>query len=681
MRADIITKLTANLPRSRPFASILFGVTTALVLAAGFIVYQPGLSGAFDFDDFPNIVSNQHLQMSALTLHQLLAAAFSSHAGPLYRPIAMASFALNRYFTGLDPYWFKLTNVLIHLGCGALMIVFSRLLLSSYRGRRAPWLSAARVQWVALLVAAAWIVHPLNLTAVLYVVQRMVSLASLFMLGAMCLYVLGRQRQLAGRSGWALIWLGTPLVAALGLFTKEIGVLVPLYLVVVEGVVFRFRNARGTLDRPIAAYFLFGLAIPVALAIGWEAWHLSGVIHSFDGRPFTLTERLMSEARVMMLCVKWTLIPNIKALSLYHDDFAVSTGLLTPPMTLISLIGMAALFAAAWLLRRRAPLATLGILWFFAGHALESTIIPLELIHEHRNYLADYGILLAVISLLLLPRAPAYKLLRLGGAVGLVFAGLLAGVTYTRASQWGNNVTQAYYEAAHHPASPRATYAYGSVLADLVMRGNTQYADEAYKALEQARQVSPDNVMPDAALIIMTASLHRPIRPEWVADAAHRLHDYKPTPEAVDSLARLEECEQQDCKLSKAQMMHLFDAALSNPHISRHGQRYADTLTIKINYMTHQRAPLARLIDMMRRVVAAQPETPQYRINLANALIVAGDIEGAEGQIQALRKLNTIGELDRAINDLKDQIAKRQAAPPKAQHKANAAPPAPRSRG
>lgn len=669
-----------SFPGSNSYLVLMLSVAIALALTAGFAVYSPGLSGPFLFDDFPNIVNNEHLRMSALTFDQLLSAAFSSKAGPLYRPIAMATFALNRYLAGLDPYWFKFTNLMIHLACGALVIALSRLLLSSYREQRALWLSAARVRWIALLLAAAWIVSPLNLTAVLYVVQRMVSLASFFMLASICFYVVGRRRQLAGRSGWVLIWIGAPVMAFFGLFSKEIAALIPLYLVAIEAVIFRFRGARTRYDLPVTIFFTLGLAIPFLFGLGWLLFHLHGFLGSYHGRHFTIIERLLTEARVLMLDIKWTLIPNVRDLSLYHDDIATSTGLLTPATTLLSLLGVAALLVVAWLTRRRAPLITLGIVWFFAGHALESTILPLELIHEHRNYLPDYGLLLAPFSLLLLPRLTD-KLLKVGGTVGLIFAALLASVTYNRASQWSSRLTQAYYEAKHHPNSPRATYSYAALEADLAMRGKLESPDKAFSDLEVSRTKSK-NVMSNVALIMLASKLKQPIKDIWITDTARKLSTTKISAEDIDALDKLVRCTYSTCKLPVAQVRSVFYAAFSNPRVSKHSYNYANILTIFINYLTHQNAKLKEIIYLMYQVVTAQPQIPQYRINLANALLANGDVKNARIQITELRKMNTIGQLDEAISNLEALAAKKKQTAERKRKKetSEAKPPAPQTR-
>src|SRR5688572_8893172 len=94
----------------------------AALLAAVALIYWPGLGGGFVFDDYPNIVDNVQLHVSGTSWHEWIAAMFSSTAGAVQRPLAMLTFALNHYFTGLDPRAMKLTNIAIHVLNTALVL-------------------------------------------------------------------------------------------------------------------------------------------------------------------------------------------------------------------------------------------------------------------------------------------------------------------------------------------------------------------------------------------------------------------------------------------------------------------------------------------------------------------------------------------------------------------------------
>ena len=184
------------------------------------IIYIPGLSGDYMFDDMPNLLHNAQLNIASLDTDSLQGAVFSSSSGTLRRPVSMLSFTLNRHFFGIAPYSHKVVNLVIHILTGIGLYLLSRLVIRSYRQFRNPTLSDTALKWLPLIVAGLWLVHPLNLTPLLYIVQRMTSLAALFTVLGLCLYMAGRMRLLAGKSGMPLILTGLLLFGVLAIFSK-----------------------------------------------------------------------------------------------------------------------------------------------------------------------------------------------------------------------------------------------------------------------------------------------------------------------------------------------------------------------------------------------------------------------------------------------------------------------------
>ena len=112
----------------------------------------------------------------------------SGDSGPSGRPVAQLSFALNHYFSGLDPFAFKLTNLAIHLANGVLIFILALRLLASLRVST----EQRRALIAAGLLATAWLLHPIQLLPVLHVVQRMTSLSAFFLLMALLCHMRGR---------------------------------------------------------------------------------------------------------------------------------------------------------------------------------------------------------------------------------------------------------------------------------------------------------------------------------------------------------------------------------------------------------------------------------------------------------------------------------------------------------
>jgi tetratricopeptide (TPR) repeat protein len=162
-------------------------------------------------------------------------------------------------------------------------------------------------------------------------------------------------------------------------------------------------------------------------------------------------------------------VPTPSRLTLFHDDYVASRGLLDPVTTLPALLAIAALVGAACWLRARAPVLTFAIAWYFAGHLLESTFLPLELYFEHRNYLPLLGP--AVAAAYYGQRAVQRLTTRHAKLlVPALFATLALGVTaltWAEATIWGRPQALALTWAAEHPTSLRARANFAGILKEL----------------------------------------------------------------------------------------------------------------------------------------------------------------------------------------------------------------------
>ncbi|SFN54546.1 hypothetical protein SAMN05216289_12963, partial [Dokdonella immobilis] len=151
--------------------------------AATSLVYWKGLQGGFVYDDYSFIFGNPGIKVSSNSLSNWFAAAMSfpsgSHQG---RWLGMLSFAANHYFTGMDPYAFKLTNLAIHLLNGLLVFLALRALFDFHQLQKPafPRRAVFNSGLAAASLAALWLVLPINLTAVLYISQRLESLSNTF---------------------------------------------------------------------------------------------------------------------------------------------------------------------------------------------------------------------------------------------------------------------------------------------------------------------------------------------------------------------------------------------------------------------------------------------------------------------------------------------------------------------
>ncbi|WP_407276469.1 tetratricopeptide repeat protein [Halothiobacillus sp. DCM-1] len=637
----------------------------ALLLLVTLAMYAPGLSGGFVFDDFGNLVDNP--AFAQIVSHQSFwQAIWSSGSGPTDRPISMFSFALQAWFTGLAPWPLKLVNVLIHLGNGMLIFLLGRAVLRQVMidqvsaNQAARWLVTPET--LALLVAGAWLLAPMQLTAVLYVVQRMESLSALFVLAGLLAYWHGRQRQRAGRSGgwrWVLGGLlGGTLLATLA---KETGVMLPVYAFLLEVLVLRGRGATGS-ERGLVPLFLLVLALPGGLGLlATLPAALDG--RAFAGRPFDLAERLWTEGRVLFDYLHWLIAPAPNDLSLYHDDVAVSTGWLAPWTTLAGGLGIGALIVAAVALRQRAPLFALGVLWFFAGHALVSTYLPLELVYEHRNYLPSFGVFLALFGLMLAwspaeaERARVMRTLMLSAALALI--ALYAGITALRAQVWGNPFRLAYFEATTHPDSPRANYDLARLMMITAPGVSSPSFGMGVQLMDKASQLPGASIQADQALIFMSAKNGLPIHPAWWADIRQKLDHQPPSAEDVSALYSLVQCG--------------FNGVCHYPPeaVQALGQtlrlavaRYPDNdglITLLANYEANITHDFPVAYRLMQQAVTLDPRHFAYWNNLVTMQIAAGLLDMAATGIERMTEFNPKGTHDAEIAAARAALAKKQA--------------------
>ena len=635
-----------------------------LACAAVVIAYLPGLSGDFALDDYTNVKDNPAIAIQDLSWDSLSHAAFSFQAGPAMRPLSMVSFALNAYFTGTgDAEAFKTTNLVIHIINGLLVVWLLLQLLGVCRERFGPQLPPERIQWLAVLIAALWLLHPLNVMPVLYVVQRETALSTLFMLLGLNAYAWVRsQRLYSARAAW-LLWITVPASTLAAVLCKESGALLPVYALAVEVFVFRFRKADGGFDRGIALFYSLFLLLPGVAGLCWVLFAHNGNMLNYAGRNFGLGERLMTEARVVWLYIRWTLWPDPRALGLYHDDIGVSHSLFQPVTTLFSMVGIAGLIACSFVLRRRLPLVALGIAWFLGGQLMESTIFPLELAYEHRCYLPDLGLILAVATLLF-PLQGTARLPAVRYAMLAVALGLCSTVTWIRAHDWRDNLSFAKSEAQHHPESAYATYMLGQTYANLALMTDRNQYDNAVTSLKAASAVENSTIIPDVSLVLVEAQLKDSVEAGILPRIAYKLGSRKISASDIQGLSALGECvDNRNCTVPDRDMQTIFDSALANPHLPGMHDTHANILVIYANYLsTNDRAQLPHARELMGQAAALVPTEPQYQMNLVTTDINMQDRALAEIDLEKLRKLNYLGHLDTQIAKYENEIAKLPAA-------------------
>ncbi|MFV0278632.1 MAG: hypothetical protein ACK5HY_15820 [Parahaliea sp.] len=472
------------------------------MLLATVLSYVPGLPGSLLFDDLPALTANPLVQIEGGVADHWRAAALSSDSGPLHRPLAMLSFAANHALSGsFDPTALKLTNVAIHLAIGVLVFLLA-LELRVFHARHSTGARAGS-EAIALLAAALWLLHPLQVSSVLYVVQRMAQLSTLFVVLGLWYFTRQRARWAAQRPApgdvvATVLWLG--LILVLAMYSKENGLLLPWLMAVVEVAIFR-GYWDGERRRWLEHLGWLALLSPLALIALLLVVEPGTLIGGYSHRPFTLEERLLTQLRLLWQYLGWLLLPDIGSMGFQHDDIPWSRGWLTPWTTLTSGLAWLIVLLLSFVLRARFPFLLLAVLFYLVGHSMESGLIALEMVYEHRNYLPSVGlfILLATLIAAVAERVKGLSFGVLGAALSLLLAVLLG----LRALVWSDELLLAKTNLQHHPQSARSNYFYALRLLehyeDTVVSDGTGDMEPLLAArhyYERMHQEDPQNLGP-----------------------------------------------------------------------------------------------------------------------------------------------------------------------------------------
>lgn len=458
--------MAVNLPRAELLAGLL--LWTALLGAAW--VYWPGLDGPSLLDDGVNLRGLESLQESSDYIIDVIR---GNASGPLGRPVSMLSFAVTHLTTEGTIRDHKYHNLLIHLSSGCLVMWLAWLVFRT-QGYARSAVGAAAVGWL-------WLFSPLFVSTVLYPVQRMAQLSCLFTLAGLLVYQKGRLRQMEAGKGWLVMgWI--PLLLLLAIFSKENGIILLPLLLVTEVYINRFR-ATNERDSHWLKRIHFRGILPLCLA-GTVLAYFYYASGGYVVRDFSMGQRLLTESRVLWDYIGQLLLPNIRLMGIFHDDFEVSTSLWTPLTTRYALASWVLLlgFCMIALKRHSLKLAAFGVMFYLVSHGVESSFIPLEIYFEHRSYLGSVGLYILLVALAIQP----WKTFWPGGVFAKIILSILVCwlplQTTALATVWSNSRSLDLFTLNGHPDSVRAN----SQLAVLyAQEGSFQQAANYSKTMHQ----------------------------------------------------------------------------------------------------------------------------------------------------------------------------------------------------
>jgi len=530
-------------------------ITTAifLLLAITLIAYWPGLSGGFQLDDTVNLTQLRKYPEAPL-LQRLLAIVLSGPVHPVGRPLSILSFFLNdiSWPTSARPILY--TNLLLHLLNGMLFFSSARLLCGF-------WMKRRKREIIALLASGLWLLHPYNISTVLYPVQRMTELSACFVLIGLTCYLYGRRQLLHNpRLGYSLMTAGVGLGTILGILAKENAALTPLLLLITEWLLIQPRLPAPR-HRVWKFWKIMFLVLPSSILLLWLWLYVPVFQHSYGIRNFTMAERLMTEPRILFSYLYHLLLPHRTGTGLFHDDFTISNSLLQPLSTVFSITGLALISLLAWLIRRRWVWLSFGWFWFITGHMLEAGPIGLELYFEHRNYLPATGLLLGVAGSIFYLRQNLQLVVSVGSAALLL---LLVFSLWQATTLWGQPVARDLVQSREHPHSQRAR---ATVLSSYLRLGDKSLT---LKTIDQAASDFPDSANNQLLRIHIRCLLAEPVNKSLAHEVLHNLANVKPDSALTPTLRLLYPLAQQSrCQGLRAQdILRMAWTIADNPAIA-----------------------------------------------------------------------------------------------------------------
>jgi tetratricopeptide (TPR) repeat protein len=483
--------ITRLLYRVFPFAAIVL---------LGALAYSNTLGFSFRFDDINNIQENTIIKDLGYFLSPSSAADVPLYERFRSRYVGYLSFALNYRLHGLDVRGYHIVNIAIHLINALLVYLLVMLTFRTPRMQDSALRESAG--GIALLSALLFLCHPVQTQAVTYIVQRLASMAAMFYLVSLVFYVGSRLTD--RRWGRIFMYAASIVSAAVAMKTKQIAFTLPVMIALYEYVFFEGRAAGRFLR--LAPLFMTMLIVPISLiGAGGSIGEIVGEVDEATRAQETpRLEYLMTEFRVIVTYMRLILFPINQNLDY---DYPMSHSF-TEPRVIVSFVLIASVLGlVVYLLtisrsgggRPAARLAAFGILWFFLALSVESSLIPLQAIFEHRVYLPSVGLAVAASAGAFVVRGRLE-----GGRAGGVMSALmvlvvlvLATATYVRNGVWSSELSLWSDVAAKSPMKARAHnnlglayYNEGNVAAgidDLVeaVRLNPNYA-EAHNNLGNA---------------------------------------------------------------------------------------------------------------------------------------------------------------------------------------------------
>ncbi len=429
----------------------------------------------FDIDEFIDIYLNK-------VTNQDLAVSF------VLRPMTYLSFHLNTLFFGINTAGFRAFNIAIHI---ANAILLYQLLLSLIQRRNDLPQSLSRLT-IPFFSAMFFLVHPLQTQSVTYITQRFTSMATLFYLVTMLLYLRSTE-EIAGNAR-RYFYAGSIVTLTMGLLTKEIVFTAPIALLMLEVILLR-RPWRGAIKR-LAPHFLCMSIIPLqVIRVSAELSDTNNLISSATdivGGIYSRSDYAITQIRAILSYIRLLLLPYNQN---FDPDYPLYRSLLHPEIILSIIIWSLIMMAGVSLLRRKdrnvcIDLSVFSIFWFPLAISVSSSFVPLsDLMFEHRSYLPSVAFFIGSNAFLFNAVADSgvYRQKIVTGVLCLLLV-IYGGLTIHRNHAYSRRITLWQDTVTKNPKKSRPYFSLGNSYLD------KNRFEEAITCFDKSLALDPLNV-------------------------------------------------------------------------------------------------------------------------------------------------------------------------------------------
>jgi tetratricopeptide (TPR) repeat protein len=509
-------------------------VVILCICIAVFLAYSNSLNGTWAMDD---VVANRPVGINDL----------QDLAG--FRKISSLTFLINQRIAPFNPMSFRLFNILIHMLNVLLVYLLTYRTTALWENRSqsekpdntTPRDPSSLPFSAALLSSVVFALHPININAVAYIVQRMASLSTFFILLSLLSYISAHRSSIRAKA--VLLYLASGISIIAGIFSKENGVMaIPLILLYDYVFLCRFHIRHflqklsiiaviGIASFGVATYFLnlhlvflelSGLLLNPGQPLSGKDWTAVDVF-------WTPGQHILTEFRVLSRYLFLLLLPLPKFLAFDRWGYQVSQSITEPLTTLPSLALIVSLVLFSLVKLRRYPFLCFGFLWYFIAISLESFFaLGSDIYFEHRNYLPLAGLVIGTAGQIITSTGKKMNVKKVCTAA--VCAGIVLGsLTFARNFVWQDSLTLWTDTLRKNPSNLRAIMATGNAYLKIAEMDN---AESFYKLAVRVSSMDSrlyylnESTYSLGMIYLQKRDLSK--AKELIEQFSHRIESYKP---------------------------------------------------------------------------------------------------------------------------------------------------------